>query len=274
VPHRVLGFRQRSLHPLSRRLRDAVWNGLARRPPRSQRVYLVTINGRRYKRVVLPDAHHAAQVAARLREFGPAQIYPSLIFEREREVWVEFVEGERPAAGSPDAVDGVADLLAVLLRRAPVQTPLSETPFLHDLRVDLRFLAEVGVLGRRAADALDERAQALAPDAVWVGYDCTDAILKNFVRTPDGRIRAVDVESLGAGQLLGSGAAKACLRWVGPFRGRFLDRLRAAGVPDFSGYLPFVELCFLAFWTKSSFLEGKSRFVDPALFERFRADGR
>lgn len=270
----MLGFRQRSLHPLSRRLRDAVRGGLVRRPPRSQRVYLVTINGRRYKRVVLPDAHHAAQVAARLREFGPAGIYPSLIFEREREVWVEFVEGTRPAADATDVVDGVADLLAVLMRRAPTRQPLAETPFLHDLCVDLRFLAEVGVLAPDTAATLQERAIGLAPESVWVGYDCTDTILKNFVRTPHGRIRAVDVESLGAGQLLGSGAAKALLRWVGASRGRFLDRLRAAGVPDFAGYLPFVELCFLAFWTKSSFLEGKSRFVDPALFERFRADAR
>lgn len=270
----MLGFRQRSLHPLSRRLRDAVRGGLVRRPPRSQRVYVVTINGRRYKRVVLPDAHHASQVASRLREFGPAQIYPSLILEREREVWVEFVEGERPPAGTPEVVDGVADLLAVLLRRAPRRQPLEETSFLHDVCVDLRFLGEVGVLSPDAADALRERAVALAPEAVWVGYDCTDTILKNFVRTPEGRIRAVDVESLGADQLLGSGVAKACLRWLGPERGRFLDRLRAAGAPDFTGYLPFVELCFLAFWTKSSFLEGKSRFVDPALFERFRADAR
>jgi hypothetical protein len=266
----VLGFRQRSLHPLSRRLRDAIRGGLLRRPPRSQRVYLVSIRGRRYKRVVLPDAHHAAQVAARLREFGPARIYPSLILEREREVWVEFVEGERPASGTPDVVDGIADLLAVLLRRAPALRPLAETPFRHDLDVDLRFLADVGVLAPDAAAALRKRADALAPGSVWVGYDCTDAILKNFVRTPEGDIRAVDVESLGAGQLLGSGAAKACLRWLGPERERFLGRLRAAGVPDFTGYLPFVELCFLAFWTKSSFLEGKSRFVDPALFERFR----
>ena len=114
----------------------------------------------------------------------------------------------------------------------------------------------------------------LAPASLWVGHDCTDTILKNFVRTPEGRIRAVDVESLGADQLLGSGAAKACLRWLGPERERFLARLRTAGVPDFFAYLPFVELCFLAFWTKSSFLEGKSRFVDPSLFERFRATGR
>ena len=236
-------------------------------------MYLVTINGRRYKRVVLPDAHHAAQVAARLREFGPSGIYPSLILEREREVWVEFVEGELLRSPTPEAVDGIADLLAILLKRAPRRLPLAETPFLHELEVDLRFLSEVGVLTPVIAAELTQRARARAPETLWVGHDCTDTILKNFVRTPEGRVRAVDVESLGADQLLGSGPAKACLRWLGPSRERFLSRLREAGVPDFLAYFDFVELCFVAFWTKSSFLEGKARFVDPSLFERFRVDG-
>lgn len=243
-----------------------------RRPPRSQRVYVVTINGRRFKRVILPDAHHASLVAARLRAFGPAEIYPSLILEREREVWVEFVEGERVTDATPEVVDGIADVLAVLMKRAPRRRPLSETPFLHDLTVDLRFLREVGVLAPAVSEELLHCAAQLAPETVWLGHDCTDTILKNFVKTPEGRIRAVDVESLGADQLLGSGAAKACLRWLGPQRERFLGRLRSSGAPDFGSYFAFVELGFLAFWTKSSFLEGKSRFVDPARFDRFRSD--
>lgn len=277
----MLGFRQRSLHPLSRRLRDAVRGRLAGRlggrPARSQRVYRVTIGGARYKRVILPDAHRAAAIAARLRLFGADGIYPSLVLERERELWVEYVEGETLRSSGPEVAEAVADLLAVLMKRAPRLVPLRQTPFLNDLRVDLRFLRDVGVLDRRVAVELAARAEAAAPEAVWVGYDCTDAILKNFVRTPEGRVRAVDLESLGADRLLGSGAAKACLRWLGPDRDRFLARLRTAGAPDFTAYLPFVELSFLAFWTKSSLLEGKSRFVEPAHFERFRdrfpADG-
>lgn len=269
----MLGFRQRSLHPLSRRLRDAFRGRLVRRPARSQRVYRVVINGTPYKRVVLSDAHHAAAVASRLRLFGPDGIYPSLILERERELWVEYVEGETLRAPGPEVADAVADLLAVLLKRDPRLVPTRQAPFLNDLRVDLRFLGEVGVLDAAVASELEARAEAAAPEAVWVGYDCTDAILKNFVRTPAGGVRAVDVESLGADQLLGSGVAKASLRWLGADRHRFVARLRRAGAPDFAAYWPFVELSFLAFWTKSSFLEGKSRFVEPAHFERFRGRG-
>jgi len=104
---------------------------------------------------------------------------------------------------------------------------------------------------------------------VWVGYDCTDAILKNFVWAEGGALRAVDVESLGADVLLGSGAAKASVRWLGDQRGKFLSRLKELGAPDFESYFDFVELAFRAFWQKSSFLEKKRRFVDPALFDRF-----
>ena len=80
----VLGFRQRSLHPWSRRIRDALRGRLGGRPPRSQRVYRVTIGGRAYKRVVFADSHQAGQVADRLRRFGPEGIYPALLLERER----------------------------------------------------------------------------------------------------------------------------------------------------------------------------------------------
>lgn len=250
-------------------MRDALRGRLGARPPRRQAVHRVEIRGRPYKRVILADSHHAAAVAARLRHFGPEGIYPSLLLEREREVWVEYVEGERIRGPSREVALAIADLLAVLHKRAPRWVPLADTPHLHDLEVDLRFLADVGVLSGGRGQALARRAAELAPDRVWLGYDCTDAILKNFVRCGDGRVRAVDVESLGADQLLGVGPAKACLRWLGDDRETFLSRLREAGVPDFFAYFEFVELGFLAFWTKSSLLEGKSRFVDAARFERF-----
>jgi hypothetical protein len=268
----VLGFRQRSLHPLSRRVRDALRFG--RRLPRSQRVYAVEVGGHRYKRVVLPDAHHAAAIAARLRRFGPDGIYPALILERERELWVEFIEGTALSRSDPEAASGVAHVLAALQRRDPRLVPLAQTSFLHDLQVDLRFLGEVGVLPDASLRGLRRRAEQLAPERVWVGYDCTDAIAKNFVRTPEDRVRAVDVESLGAEQLIGVGPAKACLRWLSGERERFLAALAGAGAPDFQAYFEFVELAFLAFWTKSSLLEGKRRFVDPGAFERFSSHGR
>lgn len=267
----MFGFRQRALHAWPRRLQTWLLNHLSNYAPRTQRVYAVTVGGARFKRVVLPDGHHTAQVVANLREFAADRIYPDVIFAKERELWVDFVEGRRIERVDAQLVERMAALLALLNRRDPRRVPIEQTPFLHALHVDLRFLREAGVLAAKAYRDLDAAADASAPASVWVGYDCTDAILKNFVRADDGRLVAIDVESLGADQLIGSGAAKACLRWLGEHRTAFLERLRALEAPDFQAYLPFVELSFLAFWTKASLLEGKRRYVDAALFERFRA---
>ena len=82
-------------------------------------------------------------------------------------------------------------------------------------------------------------------------------------------LRAVDVESLGADVLLGTGAAKASVRWLGERTGDLLARMKELGAPDFESYFDFVELSFRAFWQKSSFLERKRRFVDPRIFAPF-----
>lgn len=264
-----LGFPQRPLHPLGRRVRARLLGWLSNRPPSSQRIYVVTIRGRRFKRIVFPDSHQAEHVASRLLAFGADGIWPRLVLQRERELWVEFVEGRSPARVDAGLTERLADLLAVLYRREPRLVESERAPFAHALHADLEFLHQVGVIGAGVHGLLHEVARSLTPAQVWVGYDCTDAILKNFVIDREGHLRAVDVECLGADQLLGSGVAKASLRWLGPHRQALLDRLRARDVPDFASYLPFVELCFVAFWLKSSFLEKKRRFVDPSLFDRF-----
>jgi len=263
------GFRQRPLHPLARRLRFRMLGWLSNRPPNSKRIYLVTVGGCRYKRVVFSDSHQAEIAAARLEAFGPTGIYPALVLQRERELWVEYVEGEPLGEADGEVVAQLAELFAVLYRREPRLEPIEATRHAWALHRDLRFLRDVGLISPGTHGQLDEIAAKLAPKQVWVGYDCTDAILKNFVRDRAGRIRGIDVESLGADQLLGSGAAKAAVRWLGPLRNAFLAQLREREVPDFIPYFPFVEMSFLAFWQKSSFLEKKRRFVDPSLFDRF-----
>ncbi len=226
---------------------------------------MATINGQRFKRVVLADSHWASRIAANLREFAEDRIYPELLFERERELWLEYVEGTPVDCFDEGLLEQLAALLAILHRRRPRRQPAA--PFLQALLGDLRFLGRVGVLGASRLQTLQTLAERIAPQEVWVGYDCSDAILKNFVVERGGRLRAVDVESLAADELLGSGAAKAGVRWLGDRRDHFLALLDREGVPGFGDYMPFVELCFLAFWQKSCFLEKKRRFVDPALFD-------
>jgi len=232
-------------------------------------VYQVSVGAARFKRIVFADSHQAAVVAARLQTFATERIYPGLVLERERELWVEFIEGERVQRVDDALIDALAALLCVLMKRSPRRVALRDTPWLANLELDLAFLARVGVLADAEAQRLGAIARERAPAEVWVGYDCTDAILKNFVWAEGGALRAVDVESLGADVLLGSGAAKASVRWLGDQRGKFLSRLKELGAPDFESYFDFVELAFRAFWQKSSFLEKKRRFVDPKLLTHF-----
>ncbi len=265
----ILGFREKSLYPLATRLQRRWFALFGNRLPRSQRLYLVTINGRRFKRLVLPDAHYASSIATNLREFGADEIYPSLLIERENELWVEYIEGRSIVRADAEVVAKLARLFAVLYGRDPKLLAAERTPFNHSLHTDLHFLEQVGVLEHGLYRELDRLVDTLTPASLWVGYDCSDAILKNFRLCEDGRLRGIDVESLAANQLIGSGVAKARLRWLGEWADRFADELRECGAADFQAYMPFVELCFLGFWVKSSFLERKKRFIDASLFERF-----
>lgn len=267
----MFGFRQRSLHAWPRRLQRWWVNRFTRYASMTQRVYRVTIRDHHFKRIIMADSHQSQGIAKNLGAFADTEIFPRLVFSKERELWVEFIAGRALDRVDAEAAEQVARLLATVNGRRPRCVPLDDTPYLHALRMDLRFLEQVGVLGGDAVRDLVTRAEACAPPHVWIGYDYTDPILKNFVRADDGRLVAVDVESLDADQLIGTGAAKACVRWLGPHRDLFLATMRDAGAPDFQSYLSFVELHFLAYWTKASFLEGKHRYVDSGLFEPFRA---
>ena len=66
------------------------------------------------------------------------------------------------------------------------------------------------------------------------------------------------------------GFAKAAEPWMGEHRALILDRLARPGVPDIRGYLPFVELHFLANWMQRAFMERKWQYVDAGRFEPLR----
>ncbi len=265
----MLRLPQKSLHPLSRRIRNrfSIWFG--NRPPRNQNVYRVEINGHTVKRVCMADSFEADSCAANLRVFGPDGIYPALILRKENELWVEYIEGKPLREVDRESLDKLAKLLAVLNSRDSELVQTSQTDYNHALHVDLGFLQAAGILSATRHRELDAMVDRITPAAVWIGYDCTDAIRKNFVVCADGRIRGIDIESIGARILVGSGAAKASVRWLGPEREFFLEALAKHSAPDVRPYMNFLELSFSAFWQKNCVLEGKRRFVSPELFDRF-----
>jgi hypothetical protein len=237
---------------------------------KSQRVYFVDLNGHRYKRIVLRDSQLARSIENSLERFGPTDRFPRLVTSYEHELWVEFVEGEPIRKVEEGVVRAIAGFYADVYSNDPTCVPLADTSFPHRLGRDLLFLNEVGVIDDTLKGQLDAAAERLAPERVWIGFDYTDAVLKNFVTLPGSkRICAVDVESLECDQMLGFGLGKALERWLEPHRKLFLDCLDASEAPDLSESLGYAELSFLAFWTRMGFLEQKWRFVDAARFERF-----
>ena len=106
--------------------------------------------------------------------------------------------------------------------------------------------------------SLCDAARALEPPTLWVGFDYTDPVLKNFVLAPpEPRLYAIDVESLESDQLVGTGIAKALVRWLDdPEREEILTRA-AAPVPGMREAFPYVRLCFEAHYAVRMYLEQK-----------------
>jgi hypothetical protein len=240
-------------------------------PPRHQRLRRVSRGGVRLKRVILCVSHAAAAIARNLDAFAGSPHFPPLLHQAENEIWLLYVEGE--PVDQPDAWIGeqMADLFATPYARQPRRCRTAETPYLVRLEQDLAFLHAAGLLGRAAHDDLRQAAHRLSPAELWVGYDYTDPLPKNFVRRRDsGRLCAVDVEALEAEALIGLGLAKALHRWLTPHRAAVLARLEAEGAPAIAPYLPFLELSYHAGRAKRKVLELKTGEVDRSAFERFR----
>lgn len=259
-----------SPYPLGRRLVRGFWRLAGTRPQKSSRARFVSLGERRIKRIVFGDSWMASKVERNLESFADVALFPPLIARYENEIWVDYVQGARPAGDDAGFVELLADFFATLYRRAPRRMRLAETGAPARLERALRFLGNVGVLSEALAAELVGTAARLAPDEAWVGFDYCDPVLKNFVVAEGARLCAVDVEGLCDDELLGTGVARALARWADPHREALLERILSAGTPDFGRYFPYVELSFTAAYTMLMVFERKWKFVEPARFELFR----
>jgi hypothetical protein len=234
-----------------------------------QQAYFLTLHGHRFKRLVLGDAWQAERIERELERFEGESGFPPLVHRHENELLLRYVDGRPFDAADPADREALARFYAMLYRKNPRRAAATELPFTARLDRDLRFLADAGVLDQSDRPALKARAASLQPEQVWIGFDYVDPVAKNFVRTDTGMV-AVDVESLVSDEALGTGIAKARVHWLADTETRaFLNAIMAAGGPDLGAQLPWVELCFLAGWTKRKVLQGKHRFVQPSLLRRF-----
>lgn len=261
--------RQELPYPL-RQVRYLLSRLFGTRLQKAKSLHFVTMNGQRFKRLVLCDSFLASEIERNLECFAESPHFPRLVTRYEREIWVEFVDGPRITSPDEKLAEQLADFYAAIYKRRPIQVDTVASPFPQRLAQDLRFLNQVGVLADSVYRDLRAAVEQLIPKRVWMGFDYSDPVLKNFVIVQDDDcLCAVDVEGLAENQLIGMGLVKALIRWLEPYREVFFDRTARQEVPDFHAYFPFVELCFLSKWTKRSFFEKKWKAVNPVLFERF-----
>ena len=265
-----LSARQTPGYSLKRRIRSTLLRYFGRALQKSQDLRFVTINGHRFKRLILGDSYMAEIIAETLSRFDASDLFPPVVTIFENEVWVDFIDGPQLDQIDETTVGQLVDFYCTVYSRRPREVDTDQTPFANRLRQDLRFLNQVAVLSDSTYDELSEVASEIMPPKVWIGFDYVDPVLKNFVVRKDGKgLCAIDVESLRDQQLIGTGVAKACVHWLQPHRAAFFEQMASREVPDFLPYFAFVEMCFLARWTKTKFLTKKWKFVDPALFDRF-----
>ncbi len=237
---------------------------------KAKSLHFVTINEQRFKRVRLADSAIAADIEHNLEVFHADDIFPRLVTRYEHEIWVDFIAGDRPQVVTEQVVRQVADFYATIYIKRTELVNTADTLFPARLAQDLRFLNQVRILSNSLYERLCLAVEPLIPQQVWLGFDYIDPVLKNFVASQEGgKLYAVDVEGIADDQLIGMGTIKACVRWLGEFQPLFYEHLASQGAPDFQPYLPFVELCFLAKWTKRNFFEGKKKKIDARVFERF-----
>lgn len=234
-------------------------------------IHFVTVNGHRFKRLILCDSFLAAEIEQHLDDYRESGYFPPVVARYEHEIWLEYVEGISVRSVDEQFVLKIAEFYATIYGNNPKLLKTKESAFPGNLLQDLRFLHQINVLTQDSYQDLQVAIHDLMPEQVWVGDEYTDPVLKNFIlRKENERICVVDVDGLAGNQLLGIGVAKACVRWLGPYQSLFFSALSKQGVPDFQGYFNFVELCFLAKWMKRAFLEQDWKVIDPSLFERFR----
>ena len=254
-------YRRRRLEPISQRARRSLAR-LTGGERKDQRVYRVEFGALTLKQIVFARAAIAERLESILERLRDTRVAPAPIARYGRELWLEFLEGD-PVPAEPAPVDELARIFASLYCESPREVARDERDFAREVEHDLDFLYAAGALDGPGHAALRERAARWSPAAVWVGHDYSDARPQNFLRLADGELRLIDVESLQDDAPLGAGAVRAVLRWPDLSREALLSRLRARGAAAFEPYLDFVELWYVAGWTKRCLLQRKQRLVDP-----------
>ena len=267
--------RQRRLEPLRQRAGRFIDGLFGRRWVKQQRVYLVEAGDLRLKRIEMLDSARAAIKEEMLVQLAGADILPKVVARHHRDLWIEFIEGTRVDPHDPRLPDDFAALLSALYGSGATATAPRGIYAPDAVARDIDLLHCAGCLSPATAAGATALLPSVVPSALWIGLDHTDLLVKNMLRRHDGRLCLIDVESVVSGEAVGTGFAKACVRWVGSARERYIEAVRRrSDMPPFLAYLPYLEIRFLAAWSKRSLLLGKEKLVEPRTFDEWIARTR
>ncbi|MGY6555700.1 MAG: hypothetical protein ACXIUM_14375 [Wenzhouxiangella sp.] len=229
-------------------------------------VHFVDIGEARYKRVIFAQARTAQTVVSALEALAASQCVPALVRHDDRAIWVDYVPGSPPRPHEPADQSRLVDFFRRLYA-AGARSSVDPAPFTARMGADLDYLVEAGLLMRGRATQLKALEARLRPNRAQVGLDYIDPLAKNFVVVDAGLI-AIDIEALVMDALLGSGLAKARLRWPFDPVPQTLKRLEEDGGPDLRPQLAWTELCFLCGYFKQKLQQGKPGYVRLEALDR------
>jgi hypothetical protein len=258
---------QMNAHPLKQRVLRRIRRFAGAAGVKTHEVHFLQHDGVTRKRVRFHDAAEATAVERILEEFGVSPAIPACIFRDGREIWLEYVDGPLLDPRT-DCRALMSKFFSEIYRAKCHQVEVAATAFPARVERDLRFLADERILSCAAARHLSRRAVALQPKTAWIGFDYIDPLPKNFV-VRDGVLVGVDVEALQSGLMIGTGTAKAFLRWFSVPRSAFLESLSEAGVPDLHEQFEYVDLCFRSAYAKQKSFQRKRHLAPPSIFDRF-----
>jgi hypothetical protein len=260
--------RQRRLEPFRQRAGRIFDTLLGRRWVKQQRVFLVEAGGLKLKRIEMLDSARAAAKEDMLVQLAATGIAPKLVARHHRDLWLEFIDGERVDPADPRLPDDFAKLLSALYGSGATVTAPRGIYAPDAVERDLALLVKAGALPVETAEKVGALLPTVVPSTLWIGLDHTDLLARNMLRRRDGSLCLIDIESIVSGEAVGTGFAKACIRWIDPARERYVDAVRRRSeIPGFLTYLPYLEIRFLASWSKRSLLLGKEKLLEPRLID-------
>ena len=229
-------------------------------------VDLVQIGSARLKRVRFADPAQAQAVADSLEQFADSGCFPALLMRQGPQLWVDYVPGAPPRLEDAVARGRLVDFFVRLYTHRPALAA-DPGPAAGQLDRDLDFLNRCGVIESDRAADLMRQARALRPERVWSGLDYADPLAKNFILQTD-RAVGIDIEALLPNASLGTGLAKAWLRWSFDPVPEVIEQVVSVGGPDLNEQWPWVRLCFLCEYFRQKVLQGKPGYIRVEMLDR------